>query len=134
MTNPHVALHDLIDCGDRMQVQVYTDAKSLFDVVSKDTSRPTDKRLRVVVAQLREMISSPGMSLAWIDNSMMLADSLTKVGAERRYLLDAIEANVWSEVVTEEALAIKQKLRDGRHAIAEVARNLKKEKLSKAKE
>ena len=39
----------------KLLVQVYTDVKSVYDVVVKDTSRPGDKRPRVVVAQLREM-------------------------------------------------------------------------------
>ncbi len=41
----------------KLLVQVYTDAKSVYDVVVKDTSRPGDERLRDVVAQLREMCS-----------------------------------------------------------------------------
>ena len=45
-----MALSDLMDRGDMLPVQIYIDAKSLYDVVSKDMSRPQDKGLRVVIA------------------------------------------------------------------------------------
>ena len=47
---------------------------------------------------------------------------MTKLGAERRYLLGAVAENTWSDQVTEEALSHKQKIRDGRHARAETDR------------
>ncbi len=107
-----------------VSVQVYTDAKSVFGVVDKDTSRPRDKRLRVVVAQLREMFSVPGTVLTWIDNIMMLADCST-IGAERGCLLGAVAANLRSDNITEEAMAVKRKVREGRHSRAEAARHAK---------
>ena len=123
-----MALSDLMDRGDVLPVQVYTDARSVYDVVLSDTSRPQDKRLRVVIAQLREMFGVPGTVLYWIDNSMMLADALTKLSAERGYLLQAVADNRWSDQVTPEALATKQRIRDGRHARAELAREAKRQR------
>ena len=128
LNNPNMVLSDLMDRGDVLPVQVYTDARSVYDVVLKDTSRPQDKRLRVVIAQLREMFGVPGTTLHWIDNSMMLADALTKLSAERGYLLKAITSNEWSDQVTEEALDIKKRIRDGRHARAELARECKRQR------
>ena len=52
---PTMSLGELMYSEKMLLVQVYTDAKSVYDVVVKDTIRPGDKRLRVVVAQLREM-------------------------------------------------------------------------------
>ena len=95
-------------------------------MVERDTSRPADKRLRVVVAQLREMFSYPGTKLQWIDNSMMLADSLTKLGAERLYLLQSVESNTWSDRITEEAVRAKERIRAQRHLRAENERAAKK--------
>ena len=128
LINPHMALNDLMDRGDVLPVDVYTDARSVYDVVLKDTSRPQDKRLRVVIAQLREMFGVPGTVLYWIDNSMMLADALTKLSAERGYLLQAVTDNRWSDQVTPEALETKQRIRDGRHARAELARDAKRQR------
>ncbi len=125
-----MSLGDLMDRGDVLPVQVYTDARSLYDVVAKDTSRSQDKRLRIAIAQLREMFGIEGSTLQWLDSSMMLADALTKLSAERGYLLKAILDNTWSDRVTEDALDVKQKIREGRHARAEVARERKRRKLA----
>ena len=59
---------------------------------------------------------------------MMLADCLTKVGAERGYLLMAVTTNTWSDQITEDAMKIKEKIRQGRHGHAEVARQAKRQK------
>ena len=63
---------------------------------------------------------------------MMLADCLTKLGAERGYLLVAVTTNTWSDQITEEAIKIKEKLRQGRHGRAEVAMEAKRQKKSES--
>ncbi len=88
-------LYELLDFGDLIPAQSHTNAKLFYDGVNKDTSRPQDKRLRVAIAQLREMLSAPGTSFAWIDKSTMFADCLAKLGSERRYLSDAVAQNIW---------------------------------------
>ena len=124
--HPGMQLTDLMDRGDIVPAVCYTDARSVHDVVVRDTSRPADKRIRVVVAQLREILTAPGNELKWLDNSMMLADALTKLSAERQYLLQAISDNCWSDEITEEGLAAKKRIRDGRHQRAAAAREAKK--------
>ena len=59
---------------------------------------------------------------------MMLADCRTKVGAERGDLLIAVTTNTWSDRITEDAMKIKEKIRQGRHGRAEVARQAKRQK------
>ena len=125
---PMMSLGELMYSEKKLQVQVYTNAKSMYDVVVKDTSRPRDKRLRVVVAQLRELFGVEGTELKWIDNSMMLADCLTKIGAERGYLLDAVTSNTSSDQITEDAMRVKEKIRQGRHGRAGLARQAKRQK------
>ena len=112
-----------MDRGDIVPAVCYTDARSVHDVVVRATSRPADKRIRVVVAQLREILTAPGNELKWLDNSMMLADALTKLSAERQYLLQAISDNCWSDEITEEGRAAKQRIRDGRHQRAAARRS-----------
>ena len=56
---------------------------------------------------------------------MILADCLTKIGAERGYLLMAVTTNTWSDQITADAMKIKEKIRQGRHGRAEVARHAK---------
>ena len=53
LMNPDMALPDVANYTEGIKTTWYTDAKSLYDLITKDTSRPADKRLRVVVAQLR---------------------------------------------------------------------------------
>ena len=53
---------------------------------------------------------------------MMVAGSMTKMGAERRYLIEAVAKSNWDDVVTEVALRVNQRIREGRHARAEAAR------------
>ncbi len=43
--NPNMSLGDLVGRGDVSPAQIYADARSRFDVVTKDASRPQDKRL-----------------------------------------------------------------------------------------
>lgn len=130
MTRPGLPLAELMDRGDVIPCDVYTDARSLYDVVSRDTSRPADQRLRVVIAQLREMFLVEGTTLRWIDNSLMLADCLTKLGSEREYLLQAARENSWSDVVSPEALKVKERIRSARHQRAEAVRAEKKARVS----
>ncbi len=125
---PTMSLGEFMRSEKKLLVQVYTDAKSVYDVVVKDTSRPGDKRLGVVVAQLREMCSVTGTELKWIDNSMMLADCLTKVGAERGCLLMVVTTSTWFDQITEDAMKIKEKIQQGRHGCAGVARQAKRQK------
>eukprot|EP00435_Cladocopium_sp_Y103_P062847 s520_g24.t1 len=70
-----------------------TDAKSLESTLSKDAGQPADKRVRILVAQIRELIggndyeSDEPAYAQWLDTSQMLADVLTKTGCEREPLL-----------------------------------------------
>ena len=94
----------------------YTDAKPLVHLVCKETSIAADKRLRILIAQLREMSEDPQVSVHWVDTKLMLADSLTKVGAERHYLISALEDNFWDYESNEYTLALKESIRVARRA------------------
>ncbi len=74
------------------------------------------------------MFAVAGTELMWIDNSIMLADCFTKVSAERGYLLAAIATNTWSDQITEDAMKVKEKIRQGRHGRVENARQAKRQK------
>ena len=80
----------------------FKDAKSLESTLNKDAGQPQDKRVRILFAQVRELIGEnnyedgDGDAYAhWIDTSQMLADVLAKIGAEREPLLDALADGVW---------------------------------------
>ena len=94
------------------------DAKCLQDVVSRDTSIASDKRLRILIAQLREMIdtSCGRLRCLWVDTKLLLADALTKAEAERGYMMKCLEENLWSTTPTSETLLLKENIRRGRQA------------------
>ena len=116
LLNPDMALPDVANFTEGIKTTWYTDAKSLYDLITKDTSRPTEKRLRIVIAQLREMATETNVAVQWIDTLLMLADSLTKIEAEKLYLLTAIKDNFWDNTPTAETLAAKDRIRAGRKA------------------
>ena len=72
------------------------------------------------------MLSYTGTALHWIDNSLMIADSLTKDDSVQEYLMEAIEKNYWSLQLTEDAITKKDRIRMGRHLRAEAARAAKR--------
>ena len=113
-----------------MKLEAFTDAKSLCDTCTVDTGRPGDKRVRVVVAQLREMLGYEGTKLTWVDNSLMISGAPTKQDAVPEIMMDAVERNCWSLRLTEDALDRKRRIRAGRHARAELARSAKRARLA----
>ena len=100
----------------------FTDAKSLEQILNKDTGAPQDKRVRILIAQIKEMIGendynddSPSYAY-WVDTSQMLADVLTKLGCERDPLLRALCDGEWQLQQSSEARDRKLAIRAGRHA------------------
>ena len=112
--HPHVPLTTLETEYALKPVLAFTDAKSLQSTVAKDAGQPTDKRVKILVAQVRELMQE-GCEIMWIDTSQMLADVLTKVGCERELLLEALSSGTWKLAPTEEALRKKEQIRAGRH-------------------
>ena len=54
------------------------DAKSLFDMLQKAGSLPSEKRIAVDLLAVREALERPQDTLQWIPTKWMLADSSTK--------------------------------------------------------
>ena len=98
-----------------------TDARSLVDSVMSDVGRTHDRRLRIVLAALREAIDEDQVGLQWVDTLVQLADVLTKGGVEREQMLTAMrgEVNVASP---DEAYARTEAARAPRAARAELRR------------
>ena len=71
-------------------VTCLTDSQSLVDHIS--TSHVIqDKRLRIDIARLREMVELKEICCEWISKEYQLADSLTKAGASSKKLVDALQ-------------------------------------------
>ena len=113
--SPDVSIRNLEREFNRKALQIYTDAKSLEATVTKDAGLPSDKRVRILVAQIKELLRGPnepeagGCSIYWLDTSQMLADVLTKQGCEQELMLEVLSTGRWTLLPTE--MACNERLR-----------------------
>ena len=107
---------ELQEAAKSIRIGWSTDAASLERHLATDTGKLQDRRLRILVAQIREMLDDPLVTLRWADTQVMLADSLTKLSVERAYLLEAMRTGCWSPASTPESLQKKVMLRAQRQA------------------
>ncbi|CAE7548475.1 RE2, partial [Symbiodinium necroappetens] len=126
--HPDVKMKDLDELYLKKKTLCFTDAKSLEQTLNKDTGAPQDKRVRILIAQIKEMIgennyedNSPSYAY-WVDTSQMLADVLTKLGCDRDPLLRALCEGEWQLQPSSEARDRKLAIQIGRHARKEKAR------------
>ena len=121
LMNPGVALRILETEYVKKPVVAFTDAKSLEATIVKDAGQPTDKRVKILVAQIKELINhtngplDDNVVIYWVDTSQMVADVLTKIGCERELLQHVLSEGCWQLLPTQKAIEKKQAIRDGRH-------------------
>ena len=73
-------------------VQCYTDNRSLTDtLVTKRVI--SDRRLRVDVARLREMVAEEEIRVTWVKDKSQVADALTKRGASSVSLIEVLNSS-----------------------------------------
>ena len=73
-------LKELHNSQSSIDIECFTDNQSLFDTVHS-TNSIINKRLRVDMAILREMVHKKEVLIKWIETKDQLADALTKKGA-----------------------------------------------------
>ena len=122
LVHPAASIRDLDQHYLKEKIACFTDAKSLEQTLNKDAGQPADKRVRILVAQIREMIGentfqddAPGYA-TWVDTSQMLADVLTKAGCDRDALLSALAEGEWQLEPSSAAKEKKLLIQAGRHA------------------
>ena len=122
LVHPAISIRDLDQHYLKEKVACFTDARSLEQTLNKDAGQPTDKRVRILIAQIREVIGentfqddAPGYAV-WVDTSQMLADVLTKEGCDRDPLLAALSEGVWQLEPSQAAKEKKLLIQAGRHA------------------
>lgn len=119
--HPGVCLLDLDEHYKKSLLMAFTDAKSLESTLNRDAGQPTDKRVKILLAQVREFLGQPNyddddeVRAYWVDTAQMVADVLTKAGCEREPLLDVLSRGCWQLQPSKEALLKKQQIRKGRH-------------------
>ena len=67
----------------------FTDSKSLVEN-AMNTKMPSDRKLRVDVSRLRQMIENDEITLSWVEGKNQLANCLTKSGASTELLLHTL--------------------------------------------
>ena len=73
----------------KVRVVCKTDSKSLFDTL-KTTKVNADKRLRVDISRLKEMVIEEEVVVEWIEGKKQLADALTKRGASTDMMVEVL--------------------------------------------
>lgn len=119
--HPGVSLLDLYRVFYKSMICALTDAKSLEATLNRDAGQPSDKRVKILVCQVREFLGGENydddgtVRAHWCDTAQMVADVLTKSGCEREPLLEVLATGMWQLRPTQEAIETKNRIREGRH-------------------
>ena len=73
----------------------YTDSQSLVDA-AKTTNVVSEKRLRIELGAVRQMVENKEIIIKWVPTKEQLADSLTKDGAGVGKLRQILESGEWN--------------------------------------
>ena len=79
-----------------------TDAKSLYDHLSKTGSIPTERQVLIDLLTARDLIETKVMALKWVPTKHMPADILTKLMALNSVQEKVLRERIWSTRPTEE--------------------------------
>ena len=77
------------DSSRKLPLQVLTDNKSLQDAL-KSSKYVSDRRLRIDIGSLKELIDYEHMQICWVPTDEQLADVLTKTGVNADKLIDTL--------------------------------------------
>ena len=83
-------LSEFLGEKENREIDLFTDNKSLYDSVNT-SNLVSDKRLRVDISAVREMVVEDRVNFKWISGKIQLADVLTKKGASKSRLIDVLK-------------------------------------------
>ena len=86
-------LEEILNLKKKIPVIAITDSDDLF-TTSSTTRLVTDRRLRVEISAIRQMIEREEIELVWVDRTKQIADVLTKKGAPSQNLIRTIQTGV----------------------------------------
>ena len=72
-----------------------TDARSLYDCLHAAKLNVADRRVSLEAALIREAMLG-NIAVCWVRSEQMIADCLTKAGADPHYLLEVLLSGLWS--------------------------------------
>eukprot|EP00913_Durusdinium_trenchii_P024025 g22563.t1 len=114
-----------LDKGKLKESLAVVDAKSLFDLLSKDTIGGQDKRTAIEIQIIRQDLRELGGEVKWVDHLAMPADGLTKVLGSNVALYELIRSGRFSIRPTEEQM---KRRAEARKAGASASRSKKSKK------
>ena len=81
---------EIFKTQEAIKIECITDNESLCQTL-KTTTTIADKRMRVDIARLRQMVDREEIQVSWVEGSRQLADCLTKRGASSKKLLEVLQ-------------------------------------------
>ena len=117
-----------LDKGKLKESLAVVDAKSLFDLLSKDTIGGQDKRTAIEIQIIRQDLRELGGEVKWVDHLAMPADGLTKVLGSNVALYELIRSGRFSIRPTEEQMKRRAEARKAGQTSSEIRRIGIKEK------
>ena len=112
-----------------------TDAKSLYDHLTKTGSIPAERQTLIDLLVARDLHESESMELKWLPNRHMLADPLTKALTPNAIYDRFIEKGLYSVIPNEEeeaAEAHRIQLRQAQRERAKAKKKARREALDRA--
>ena len=80
-----------------LPITAFTDNRSLYDTINT-SNQVSDKRLRVDISSIRQMVERNEIKISWLCNRLQLGDVLTKGGASYKPLVDVLKSGKLSSV------------------------------------
>ena len=79
-----------------VSINCYTDSQSLFETIGT-SNLTTDRRLRVEISAIREMVNRNEIRVHWLRKDKQLSDVFTKKGASYTSLMRALQAGSFDQ-------------------------------------
>ncbi len=97
---------------DEIPGYLIVDAKSVYDMLIKESSAPSEKRTALDTLAVREALNRPNDHIRWVPTRHMLADAMTKCMLTADYLDDVLADASLSLIESPEAKAMLEQKGD----------------------
>ena len=99
LKNQRMESHASTNSSKELRNLAITDARSIFDHLTKETSGyAADKRTAIEMQVIQQHLRESGAHVKWVPNPAMIADVLTKRGGNAEPLNALLDSGTWSVV------------------------------------
>ena len=99
LKNQRMESHASTNASKELKNLAITDARSIFDHLTKETSGyAADKRTAIEMQVIQQHLRESGARVKWVPNPAMIADVLTKRGGNAEPLNALLDSGTWSVV------------------------------------